>query len=288
MGGGSSIQERQALKRSRITSWQTRDRSCPIRRSSLQPLTPRPPGIEAAETDTVAARVDGGGANVGAFHESETTDLEVGRDEPAHFGGVRNLLECGEKLALLEPRLASRVRNRRLPDGEPSEGRLVLTSELLIRVPSTGLAVEVTGLDLPDIEHRHRRWRCRHHGVTVILAPLQSVSRRQTFGECRDLVVSVDDARASLGDFLRRDEIRAEDGLRQRVVGRLGREATEPSEQVCGEARVLVQDLCAVFVESGLVVLGPGTFRWLSVLSDCLPSPEQTCSMFVSLTSSPF
>ena len=107
------------------------------------------PGIEAAENDTVAVRVDGGGANVGAFHESETTDLEVGRDEPAHFGGVRNLLECGEKLALLEPRLASRVRNRRLPDGEPSEGRLVLTSELLIRVPSTGLAVEVTGLDPP-------------------------------------------------------------------------------------------------------------------------------------------
>ena len=214
------------------------------------------PVIEAADVDTVTIRVDGGRANVDAFEEPGTTDLKVGRDEPAHLGGIRNVFERREKLALLFPVFAGRVRNRRLPDGEPSERRLVLAGELLIGVPAPGLAVaEVTGLEFTNIEQGHRGQRCGHHGVTVILAPLENVLRRQTFGECRDLFVGVDDARASLADFLRRDEIRAEDGLRQRVVGRLGREATNPSEQVRGKAGVLVEDLCAVFVESRLVVL---------------------------------
>ena len=218
------------------------------------------PGIEAADAHTATVREERGRTNVDVLEESDATNLEVGRDEPAHLCGVRHALECGQELALLLPRLARRVQNRRLLDGEPSERRLVLAGELLIRVPATGLAVEVGGLDLPNVEHRHRGGRCRHHGVTVILAPLEHIFRRQALGKCRDLFVGVNDARASLADFLRRDEIRAEDGLRQRVVGRLGREATNPCEQVHGEARVLVQNLCAVFVESRLVVLGAERF----------------------------
>jgi len=175
-------------------------------------------GIEATDEDTEAVRSATGRPNVDAFEESDTTDLEVGRDEPTHFGGVRKMFERGEKLALLLPVFAGRVRNWRLPGGEPSERRLVLTSELLIRVQSTHLRVEVGGLDLTHVECGHRRGRCGHDGATVLLAPLEHIKRRQTFGEGRDLFVSVDDARANLGDLLRRDEIRAEDGLRHRVV----------------------------------------------------------------------
>lgn len=168
-------------------------------------------GIEAADVDTVTARVETGSPNVNAFKESDTTNLKIGRDEPAHLGGVRHLLECGEKLVLLVPVFAGRVRNRRLLDQEPAEGRLVLAGELLIGIPSTRLRVEVGGLDLPNVERGHRCGRCRHDCVTVVLAPLEHVLRRQAFGKCRDLFDGVNDARASLGDFLGRNEIRAED-----------------------------------------------------------------------------
>jgi len=170
-----------------------------------------PVGIEVADVDTVTARVETGRPNVNAFEESDTTNLEIGRDEPAHLGGVRHLLECREKLVLLVPRLAGRVRNRRLLDQEPPEGRLVLAGELLIGIPTAGLRVEVGGLDLPNVERGARLRRCRHDGITVVLAPLENVLRRQTFSECRDLFDGVNDARASLGDFLGRNEIRAED-----------------------------------------------------------------------------
>lgn len=169
------------------------------------------PGNEDAHVDAVTARADTGSPNVNAFEESDTTNLEIGRDEPAHLGGVRHLLECGEKLVLLVPVFAGRVRNRRLLDEEPAEGRLVLAGELQIGIPSTSLRVEVGGLNLPNVERGHRCGRCRHDGVTVVLAPLENVLRRQTFGECRDLFDGVNDARASLGDFLGRNEIRAED-----------------------------------------------------------------------------
>ena len=219
-----------------------------------------PVGSEVADVDTVPARVETGRPNVNAFEEPDTTDLEIGRDEPTHLGGVRHLLERGEKLVLLVPRLAGRVRNRRLLDQEPAEGRLVLAGELLVGIPPTRLRVEVGGLDLPNVERGHRRGRRRHDGVAVFLAPLEHVLRRQTFGECRDLLGGVNDARASLRDFLRRDEIRAEDGLRQTVVGRFRREATDAFCEIHGEAGMLVQALRAVIVESGLVVLGAERF----------------------------
>lgn len=42
------------------------------------------PGIEAADEDTVTARVETGRPNVNTFEESDATDLVIGRDEPAH------------------------------------------------------------------------------------------------------------------------------------------------------------------------------------------------------------
>lgn len=93
--------------------------------------------------------------------------------------------------------------------------------ELLIGIPPTRLRVEVGRLDLPNVERGHGCGRCGHNGVTVVLAPLEHVLRRQT-GECRDLFDGVNDCSASLGDFLGRNEIRAEDGLCQPVVGRFG------------------------------------------------------------------
>lgn len=170
-----------------------------------------PVGIEVADEDTVTVRVETGRPNVDAFEESDTTNLEIGRDEPAHLGSVRHLLECEEKLVLLVPVFAGRVRNRRLLDQEPAEGRLILAGELLIGIPPVRLRIEVDGLDLPNVERGHRCGRCRHDGVTVVLAPLEYVLRRQIFGEPVSLLVGVNDARASLADFLGRNEIRAED-----------------------------------------------------------------------------
>ena len=167
-------------------------------------------GIEAADVDTVTARVETGRTNVDAFEESDTTNLKVGRAEPAHLGSVRHTLEFRQK-PLLVPVLAGRVRDRRLLDHQPPEGRFVLASELLIRIPAPGLAVEVTGLEFTNVEHGHRCGRCGHHGVTVSLTPPENILRRQTFGKGRDLFVSVANALASIGDFLWRNEIRAED-----------------------------------------------------------------------------
>lgn len=170
-----------------------------------------PDGSEAADADTETARGETGCPNVNAFEESNTTNLEIGRDEPTHLGGVRHALDVGQKLVLLVPRLAGRVRNRRLLDQEPAEGRLVLADGLLIGIPPTRLRVEVGGLDIPNVERGHRCGRCRHNGVTVFLAPPENVLRRQTFGECRDLFAGVNDCSTNLADFLGRNEIRTED-----------------------------------------------------------------------------
>lgn len=166
-------------------------------------------GIEEADDDAATVRAETGRPNVDAFKEADATNLKVGRDEPAHFGSVRHLLECGQELALLIPVFAGRVRDWRLLDGEPSERRLVLTGKLLVAIPLLSLAVEVVGLDLLDLKQRHRLGRCGHDGVTIFLAPLQHVFRRQTFGECLDLLVSVD-CPASLGYLFWRDEIHTE------------------------------------------------------------------------------
>ena len=64
------------------------------------------PGIEEADVDTVTVRVETGRPNVNAFEESDTTNLEIGHDEPAHLGGVRHGLELGQKLVLLVPGFA--------------------------------------------------------------------------------------------------------------------------------------------------------------------------------------
>ncbi len=259
--GGSSIQEGQKPSRdqeSLLPGSRQADAAIAVVVAPVDDSETK--GIEAADADAATVRVETGRPNVNAFEESDTTNLKVGRDEPTHLGGVRYLLERGEKLVLLVPRLAGRVRNRRLLDQKPSEGRLVLAGELLIGIPPTRLRVEVRGLDIPNVERGHRRGRCRHDGVTVFLAPLEHILRRQTFGECRDLFGGVNDARTSLADFLRRDEIRAEDGLRQTVVGLFRREATDDFGEIHGEVGMLVQDLCAFVVESRLVVLGAERF----------------------------
>lgn len=103
------------------------------------------PGIEAADADAATVRVETGRPNVDAFEESDTTDLEIGRDEPTHLGGVRHLLERGQKLVLLVPVFAGRVRDWCLLDGEPSERRFVFASKLLVGIPPTRLRVEVGG-----------------------------------------------------------------------------------------------------------------------------------------------
>ncbi len=111
-----------------------------------------PIGIEVADVDAATARVETGRPNVDAFEESDTTDLEIGRDEPAHLSSVWHLLECGQKFVLLVPGLPGRVGDWRLLDGEPSERRFVFASELLVGIPTTRFRVEVGGLDLPNVE----------------------------------------------------------------------------------------------------------------------------------------
>ena len=168
-------------------------------------------GIEVADGNTVTARVETGRPNVNALEESDTTDLEIGRNEPAHLGGVGHRFECGQKLVLLVPVFAGRTYDWRLLDGEPSERRFVFARELLLSIPATCLRVEVGRLDLPNVEQGHRCGRCGDEGIIVGSTPLERVLGRQTFGKSRDLFVSVHDARSCLRDFLRRDEIYAED-----------------------------------------------------------------------------
>lgn len=88
------------------------------------------------------------------------------------------------------------------------------------------------GLDHPNVERGHRRGRCGDDGVTVVLAPLEHIFRRQTFGECRDLVVGVHDARTSLADFTGEDEVFVEDTAGKTVVGRLRGEPRDASDQI--------------------------------------------------------
>lgn len=104
--------------------------------------------------------------------------------------------------------------------------------ELLISIPTTRLQVEVGGLDLPNVGRGHRSWWRRHDGVTVVLAPHEYILGRQTFSKLIRLVVGVHDARASLGDFLRCDEICAEDGLREAVVGHLRSELRDADSHI--------------------------------------------------------
>ena len=83
------------------------------------------------------------------------------------------------------------------------------------------------GHELADVQERHRRWWRGHDGVTVVLAPPQHVGRGDAGRERRDLVVGIGDTTTSGHDLLRRDEVRAEDGLSQDVVRQLGREAAD-------------------------------------------------------------
>ena len=62
-------------------------------------------GIEAADVDVVAVRVKTRCPDVDVLEESDTTNLVVGRDEPAHLGSVRNRFQLGEELVLLSPGL---------------------------------------------------------------------------------------------------------------------------------------------------------------------------------------
>lgn len=189
-------------------------------------------GIEAADADVVTARVETRRADVDVLEESDTTNLKIGRDKPAHLGGVRHLLERGQKLVLIVPVFAGRVRHGRLLDGEPSERRLVFVGELLVGIPPTRLRVEVGGLDLPNIERGHHRRRYGHDGVTVVLEPLEHIQGRQTFGKLVSLLVGVHDVRASLGDFFRCNEICAENGLCEIVIRRFCGETTNTSDQI--------------------------------------------------------
>lgn len=79
-------------------------------------------------------------------------DREARGDEPRHLGNVRHALDARQELLLLVPGAARRVRDRRLADGEPSEGRLVLAGGLLARAPVAFLRVEESAVEVADAE----------------------------------------------------------------------------------------------------------------------------------------
>ena len=209
-------------------------------------------GAEAADVDAIADRVKIGTPDVDILKEPDAADLEVDRDEPAHFGRARDALDTGEELVLLAPVLAGRLRHWILADHEPARAGLVLARELLLGIPAARLRVEEAAVEHADVEEVDRIGRRRDDGVVIFLAPPQDVFRRDGVVERSEILFLVDHRR-DLHDLLGRDEVDAEDRLRQRIVRLLRRKTLDAFQYVGLElAAALEEPLEALLVEAGL------------------------------------
>ncbi|MFM2340112.1 MAG: hypothetical protein RLZZ360_748 [Candidatus Parcubacteria bacterium] len=217
-------------------------------------------GNEVADEDTETVRVETRRANVDARQQIGVANGLEGRHAPRHFGNVRGHLVVGQKSLLLGPVLRGRLRDRLLAKHDPAGFGLVVLGERLLGIPAAFLRVEVVLLEAANLEEGHGAVGSSDQHVAVVAAPLEHFLRRNGVAELRELVVGIDDRFARLHDILGGDEILAEDGADQFVVRRFRREATDPREHVGGEARVLVESLRAIFIESGLIVLGAERF----------------------------
>ena len=211
---------------------------------------------ENAEPDQAETRR----ANVDARQQIGVADGLVGRHTPHHLGGVRGHLIFGQQSLLLVPVLRGRLRGWLLAKHDPASLNLVDLRELLLGIPAAFLRVEVVRSEAANFEEGHGAVRSGDQHVAVVAAPLEHLFTRQRVAELRELLVHVDDALAVLLYFLGGNEILAEDGTDQVVIRCLCGEALDSGKQVGGEARMLVEDLRAVFVESRLVVLGAESF----------------------------
>ncbi len=218
------------------------------------------PGIEAAHVDAVAARAETRRADVDAREQVGVANGLVGRHAPHHLGGVRGHLVVGQQSLLFVPVLRGRLRDRLLAKHDPASFGLVVLGERLLSIPAAFLRAEVVLLEDANLEEGHGAVGSGDQHVAVVAAPLEHLLRGHGVAELRELLVRVDDALARLHDVLGGNEILAEDGADQVVIRCLRGEALDSGEQVGGEARMLVEELCAVFVESRLVVLSAERF----------------------------
>ncbi len=197
---------------------------------------------EVTDVDAATARVQTRRADVDARQQIDVPDRLVRSETPGDLGDVGHHLLVGEKRPLFVPVLRGGLGDRLFAEHEPPGLDLVVLGECLLRVPAAVLRVEMVLLHGANVEKGHRTVGTGDEHVAVVAAPLQHFLRGHGVAELRELLVGVDDWLARLGDFLRRDEVLAEDGTGEAVVRRLRREPANAREHVRLELAAALQE----------------------------------------------
>ena len=184
------------------------------------------PGIEVTHPDVVTVRVATGGANVEQVEQINVADSLVGRQRPGHLGGVRDHHRPDDKCLLIRPVHVERVLDRLLAEREPVQRLdLVSADELLVRfvVPATvvllrPLCAEEVDMDGSNVEHSHRGRRTCYEHHAALFEGFEGRLIREITPQQGKLGLGVSEA-TGRGDFLRCDEVWAQDGLCETVVG---------------------------------------------------------------------
>lgn len=217
-------------------------------------------GIEVADKDAATVRAEARRPDVDTRKQVGIPDVLVGRHAPRDFGDVGRHLRLGQQSLLPVPVLRGRLRNRLLAKHDPAGFDLVVLGERLLGIRAVSLRIEAVALEAANLEERQGAVGSGDQHGAIVAATLEHLLRGHGVAELRELIIRIDDALARLHDVLWGNEILAEDSADQFVVRRFRREALDAREQIGREARMLVEDLCAVFVESHLVVLGAERF----------------------------
>ena len=135
MRGGSSVQERQALKSTRLVLPGGRDTDEVVAVDIVPVVDAETVGIKETDEDTVAVRIATGGTNVTVREQVNATDRLVGRHDPRRFRGVGDDTGRLHEHFLLLPGLVERALDRFLAERDPDTRlNLVLAGELLLRI----------------------------------------------------------------------------------------------------------------------------------------------------------
>ena len=171
------------------------------------------------------------------------------------LGRVGHVLDTREERLLLFPGLGGGAFDNRLLDRRPAGARLVGARERLARVKEPGVVVlEVRRDQRTMFDERLGVGRRGHESVVVLTQPLQVLTRRQSPVEYGDLLVGVHHSWPSRHHLLGRDEVLAEDVLRERIVGGGGGEAADALRHVSQKLATARQEsLEAVEIETYLL-----------------------------------
>jgi len=186
--GGSSVQEGQALKGSRITaSEQTQHRCYVVTAVAPEAADAETALIEVTDEDVATARVEIHATNVDVLEQTLSGGEEVADHGVNHDPSGGRLLVFRQEGLLLVPRLRRRVGDRCLADQLPADLAFVLGERLLV-VPV--LVVE-QGLgrllgDATNIEKRERE-RCDEN--VRVLGGDERLFGERHFGEIRELLL---------------------------------------------------------------------------------------------------